>query len=103
MVSADHDRRGKLTARHEIVERHAELRPFALTQPADARRQSLKVHLLPCHRDPPAEVRILRKQLERQLVGAMDVRWITGERDPAEWPLPFAEQRANVLGHEPRE
>src|SRR5665647_1724424 len=98
MVAADHDRSGQLAARHEVVERHAELRAVALAEPADARGEPLKVHLLARERDPPRELRVVREELENQLVGAVEILGIAGERDPAKWSLPLAEQRAHDAG-----
>ena len=86
--------------RDEIVERDAEPRALALPEPADARRQSLKLDPLLRERDPATQMLVVRKQLEHQLVGARDVLRIAGERDPAERSLPLAEERPDVLGDE---
>ena len=50
------------------------LRALALAEPADARRQSLEVDALARERDPAAQMRVVGKELEHQLVGARDVR-----------------------------
>src|SRR5450432_3277543 len=92
MIAADHDRRGELAARDEIIQRDAELRAIALTEPADARGEPLKVHLLLRELDPARELLVVRKELEDQLIGAVDILRIAGERDPAERTLPFAEE-----------
>jgi len=42
MVATDRDRCGEVAARHEVVERDAEVRTRPLPKPADARRQSLE-------------------------------------------------------------
>ena len=89
--------------RDEIVERDAELRALALAQPADARRQPLKCDPLARQRDPAAQMLVVRKQLEHQVVGARDVLRIAGQRHPAKRSLPLAEERPDVLGNESRE
>jgi hypothetical protein len=55
------------------------------------------------HRDPALQVRVVREEREHQFVGARDVGGIPGERRPAERPLAFAEERADVLGDEARD
>ena len=40
---------------------------------------------------------VLGEKLERQLIGTVDVLGIAGERNPAERPLPGAEQRPDIL------
>ena len=100
MIAADHDRRLQLARAHQAVHGHAEFRALAVAQPADARRQALKVDALARQRQPARQRFVVRKQLERQAVGAVDVLGIAGERHPAERPAAFAEQRADVLGHE---
>src|SRR5213592_4550121 len=100
MIASDYDRRRELTTRDEIVQRHTESGALTLSQPADARRQSLEVHAFARHRDPAAQMLVVRKQVEHQLVGAREIVRIAGERHPAERTLPFTEQRAHVLRHE---
>src|SRR5207248_7881082 len=92
MIAADHDRRLELSVRDEIVERDAELRARAEPEPTNARGQTLEPHLLSREPDPAREMLILWKELERQLVGPIDVGGITGERDPPERSLALAEQ-----------
>src|ERR1700683_2492448 len=46
MIAANHDRRFDLPLLHQIVYREAELRALAVSQPADTRRQSLKLDAL---------------------------------------------------------
>ena len=100
MIAADRDGRRELAARHEVVERDAERRALPLPQPADARGQPLEVDALLREGDPPAQVLVVREQLEHEGVRARDVLRIAGERDPPERTFPLAEQRADVLGDE---
>ena len=48
---------------------------------------------------PARENLVLREELQRQFVGAVDVLRVARERHPAERPLARAEERTNVLGH----
>ena len=74
--------------------------PVAEAQPADARRQSLERDALAGHVEPAVQVRVVGEELAHLPVGPADVLRVARERDPAERPLPFAEQRADVRGHE---
>ena len=96
---------GALTSplRDQLVEAHAGPGALAVAQPADARRQALERHALLGHADPARERLVLREELEHGLVGALDVRRITGQRHPAERALALAEQRPDEGGHEARE
>src|SRR5689334_15722093 len=46
MIAADCDRRFEIAALHEIVDGFAHLGTLAVTEPADARRQSLEVNAI---------------------------------------------------------
>src|SRR5258707_14016396 len=70
------------------------------TNPADARRQSLKMNLRARHVEPVMQMRIVRDQLFDFGVGLVDVFRISGECDPAERSDAAAEQRADVFRHE---
>src|SRR5690348_12431578 len=96
MVAADDDGRLEFAACDEIVEREAEFFAFAITEPADARGQALKVNALLRHLDPARERFVVGEHFEDELVGAMNVRRFAGERGPAERPATFAKERTNV-------
>ena len=100
MVAANHDGGDQFAGAHQPVDRQSELGALAVAQPADARRQSLKLNALACQREPSRQRLVVREHLGGQPVGAVDVRGIAGERHPAERSAAFAEQRADVFGHE---
>ena len=75
-------------------------RPLAVAEPADPRGQSLEVHALLRHAQPADEMLVVLERLHERAVGGEDVLGIAGEGDPAERPLPFAEERADEGGHE---
>src|SRR5207245_1512107 len=68
-----------------------------------ARRQALERYASLRQREPAAQVVVLREQLQRQPVGALQVPRLARQRDPAERPPPLAEQRPDVLGYESRD
>src|SRR6266542_973060 len=103
MIAPDHDRRGDLAGRNEIVDGDAESRSLALSQPADARRQALKCDSLRSELDPPTEMSVVGEELDRETIGARDVGRIAGQSHPAEWSLAVAEQRSHVLRDEARD
>ena len=103
MIAPDDDRCAHLALRDELVECEPCLVALAVAEPADASRQALERDALLRHGDPTAQVVVLGEEFEDRAVGAVDVLGITGERDPAEWALALAEQRADVCGDEPGE
>src|SRR6476620_11410894 len=87
---------------HQLVEREPRLRPLAVAEPADARRQALEWHALLGEGDPAGEGRVAGEELEDGAVGAQDVRRVPGQRDPSERPAPLLELRPDERGHEAR-
>src|SRR5580704_16101283 len=96
MVASDHDGSFEITFGDEVVESQAELVAFAVAEPADAGRKSLKFYFLLRHLDPALEMLIFREHFEYELIGARDVGSFAGKRGPTEWTFAFAEERANV-------
>src|SRR4029078_322217 len=76
---------------------------LAVTQPADARRQSLEVNAFARETQPALQRAIVGQQPEREIVSLADVFRVTRQRNPSKRSLAFAEQRANVLRHESRD
>src|SRR5208337_4614435 len=95
VVTAHHDRRFDLALLYQVVERQAELRALAITEPADAARQSLELDPLAREIDPATEDFVLGKHLQHQIVGSVNVGGIARKRGPAERSAPFAEQRTD--------
>ena len=101
MVAPDHDGRFDFAALHQLVHCDAELCALAITEPANPRRQSLKVNSFSCELHPARERLVSRKQFEREPVGARDIFGIAAQRDPSKWPATFTKQRTNVFGNKP--
>src|SRR5438128_10272707 len=99
MVAADDDRRFHLAAAHELIKAMTGAGAFAITQPADARRQALKMDALTCRFDPAHQRRVVAKLLHDRAVRGRDVGGIAGQRDPPKRSLAFAEQRPDVGGY----
>ena len=102
MIASDHDRRREPPLPHHPVEAQAEARALAVSEPADARRQSLEPDVLPRQWNPAMEPRVVGELFQRRGVGGVDVLRLARERGPAERALADAEQRADVLRDEPR-
>src|SRR5437016_14539691 len=102
MIAPDHDRRLDLALLHEIVHRQPELRAFAMSKPADARRQSLELDALARQFNPAPQDSVLRKQLQHEIISHGNIGSLARQRHPAEWPSSLAKQRAYVSGNEPR-
>src|SRR5438045_716640 len=103
MIAPDYDRRLDLAARDHLVERKPEPMAVAEPDPADARRQALKLDARLRHVEPLMQVRVVRHQLLDARIGAKDIFRVTRQRGPAERADTAAEQRANIGRHEARE
>src|SRR6185369_12949664 len=102
MIAPDRDRRFKVAALHEIVDRLAHLSTLTVTEPADARRQSLEVNAIARQTQPAIQRAIVGKHLEGEIVGLAYVFCLARQRHPAKRSFAFAEKRPNVLGHKTR-
>ena len=100
MVPADDDGGFELAGPDHLVEREAEAVALAEPHPADPRRESLELDVLPRGIEPVVEVGVVRDQLLDLGVGAVDVLRVPGERGPAERSDPAAEEGPDVGGHE---
>src|ERR1019366_3113996 len=85
-----------------IVNRQSKPRALAVSQPADASRQSLKLDALASQFNPAAQAAILRKKFKHKIVGNRDIRSLARKRHPPERPAPFAKQRTNIRRNESR-
>src|SRR5262245_49748123 len=102
VIAADNEGGFDLPRLHELIEALAHQGAFAVFQPANAGRQSLKLHLLPCQYYPATERFVVWKGLEHGIIGGGDVGGVARKRRPAERPGTLAEKRTDVLGHETR-
>src|ERR1700746_425780 len=96
MVAPDHDRCFDLSFPHQLVHRQPELRPLAITQPADARRQALKLDSLASQVNPSTQNAILREKLKHQIIGDSNVRRLARKSRPSERAPPLAEQWPDI-------
>ena len=102
MIAANHNGRFQFASSDQIVQRQPKFVALAVSQPANARRQSLKSHALLRQLYPAAQMLIVRKHLQHQLIGARNVGSFAGQRRPAKRSLAFAKQRPNIRGHKSR-
>jgi len=100
VIATDDQRRLHLAGANQLVERQADLGAIAVAEPADARRQPLELDALAGELEPAAEIGVVRHDLEHGGIGDGDVLGIARKSDPAEGPLPFAEERPQVERHE---
>src|SRR5437867_1814674 len=101
MIAADNDRCRDRAALYQIVHGNPKLGAFAIAEPADARRQTLKMDSFSCQFHPTPEGLVLWKNFERKFVCPRDVLRIAAQRHPAKWTFPFAEQRPDIFRNEP--
>ena len=87
----------------EVVQAQPEGRALSVAKPADARRQSLEMDLLPVPSGSSAQGSFSGNIFQHQIVGDGDVGRISGQRDPTERTAPLAEKRPDVGRDEARE
>ena len=100
MIAADDYRRFKLTGANQVVHRLAELGPFAVAKPQDARRKPLKLNPLASEFQPPRQDLIVGEKLQRKVISLSNVLRIAGQRDPSKRPTSLTKKRPDVLGYE---
>src|SRR5512133_740901 len=101
MIATDYNGRFDFAAPHQLVYGNAKLSALAVAEPANTRRQSLKMDPLFRELHPARQNRVFRKEFERQNVGARDVLGIPTQSNPAERTLSLAKKRPDVLRNEP--
>jgi hypothetical protein len=102
VIAADHDRSFQLAGCDHLIQHQSRLRTFAVTEPADARRQALKLDLLLGHRQPSREMIVVGEKIHDRFVGFVDVFLVTRQSDPAERALAFAKERADISRNKTR-
>src|SRR5438132_1409201 len=99
MVPADYDWGFDFSLFYQVIHRQPELRPLAVAQPADARRQPLKFDSFSCQVNPASQNAVVWKQLQHQVVGYRDIGRIARQRDPAEGASSFAKEWSDIRRH----
>src|SRR6202040_1823389 len=102
MIATNRHRRVDFTPLDQIIDGQTELCPFPISQPANARRQSLKLDSLSRQINPTPKNSIVWKQLQHQFVGNRDIGRLPRERRPAKRAATFAKQRTDIFRHETR-
>ena len=100
MIARDHDGTAELARCHHPIDNLPEAGPLAISQPADAGRESLPGHVFLREADPPSERLILREFAEDNTVRLPDVIRVPRDRDPSEGSAAFEEQGPNEQWHE---
>src|SRR5580765_1209412 len=78
VIATDYDRRFDLALSYQLIHRKTELRALAISQPADASGQSLKLDALACEVDPAAQDAVFREEFEDEIVSDVNVRRFSG-------------------------
>src|SRR4029077_17713452 len=88
--------------RDKFIQRKPKFVAFTVTQPANSRRQPLKLHALLGQFDPAHQVLVVRKHFEDELVRPRDVGGLARKRRPAEWSFAFTKKRTDIRRHKSR-
>src|SRR6266404_3751724 len=100
MIASNDNRRFDFAAFDQFIHRDAELCTLAITEPADARGQPLKLDPLFRQFHPARKRLVFRKQVECEPIGARDVFRVATQCNPAERATSFAKERPNVFWNE---
>src|SRR6266542_3405534 len=90
MPLADYDGRLEFASGYFVVQTLAEERALSVTEPADARRQSLELHVFARELDPAVQNFVHREEFQHKLVGAVNISRIAGKRHPPEGSVTLA-------------
>ena len=96
MVSTNHDWPLQLTLAHHFVEAQAKSVTLAVTQPTNARWQTLEGNTFLSQLDPLMQAVVIGEFLKHCSVCCCNVGRIARECNPTEWALAFAKQWSNV-------
>src|SRR5262247_1187423 len=66
VIAADDDRRSDFAGFHEMIDSLAKLGALAITQPANARGQTLEMHLCASKANPSTQDIIFRKEIQHE-------------------------------------
>ena len=73
MIAPDHDRRFHFSAGDQFIELQSRLDALAISQPADARRQSLERDFLARHLQPALQMIVFGEQFHDGFVGRVNI------------------------------
>src|SRR5262245_8814180 len=102
MIPSDDDRGLDFTAPDRMLDAPSELRTLTVTEPADWRRQILKLHFGACETNPSFENFVFRKKFQNEIVSQRDIARLSRKCYPTERSAAFGEHRANVCRYETR-
>src|SRR5258705_884573 len=102
MVASDGYWRFQVAALDEVVNGLTHFGTLAIPQPADTRRQSVKVNALARKTQPTVKGSVVREQFQSEIIGLAYIFLVTRERHPAKRSLAFAEKWPNVFRHKAR-
>src|SRR5258705_12704960 len=102
MVASDGYWRFQVAALDEVVNGLTHFGTFAIPQPADTRRQSLKVNTLARKTQPTVKGSVIGEQFQSEIIGLAYVFLVTRERHPTKRSLSFAEEWPDVFRHKAR-
>src|SRR5687768_18464726 len=102
MITSDHDRRRHGYGADQPVDCEPSLRPVAVAEPADPRRQALECDTPRSELEPTLEERIVRKQRRQLPVDRRDIGRGSRQCHPPKRPYPATEQWPDVRRNEAR-
>src|SRR5258705_7826758 len=102
MVAPDGYWRFQVATLDEGVNGLTHFRSLAIPQPADTRRQSLKVNALARKTQPTVKGAVIREQFQSEIIGLTYIFLVTRECHPTKRSLAFAEEWPNVFRHKAR-
>src|SRR5690606_29713426 len=102
MIAANYYRCFYFSSAYKFVKGKSCLFPLTLSQPANARRQSLECDPFPGHFHPSHQRLVLRKQFHDYLVRDSNIIGIATQCCPTEWALAFTEKWPDISRNKTR-
>ena len=102
MVATNHNRRLHSPSSHQLIESQSRFLTLTLSQPANPRRQSLKLNLLLSQSNPTLQTLVLGEQFQNLIVGHLDIMRIATQRHPSERTFALTKQRTNISRYKTR-
>src|SRR5699024_7674491 len=87
---------------YQPIEFLTHLGPFAIFQPADARRQSLKMNLVLRFMNPSSQRLLFGESFENGLISRVNIFGVSGKCGPTKRAGPAAKQRSDEGRHKAR-
>ncbi len=100
MIAANDDRCFEFSACNHFIECQSQAMSLPKPDPADSRRQSLKLNAITCHIQPAMQMWVVGDELFYLGIRLVNILWVTAQGDPAKRTDAATKQRSNIRRNE---